>query len=55
MEIRVLGDNGKAILPGVVPDGEVVSLVQVNEFDLRRAWISGLKFIQQAERQILIQ
>jgi len=31
MKIRVFGNNGKTIVLRIVPDGEVVGLIQVDE------------------------
>ncbi len=35
MKIRILGDNGKAVVFGKLPGGQIVSLVEINKLDLR--------------------
>lgn len=55
MKIRVLGDDGEAVVFGLAPDGEIVGLVEIDKLDLRCTWVDGFQLLQQPEREVLIQ
>jgi hypothetical protein len=40
---------------GLLSEGKIIRLIQVNELDLCRTRISGQELLQQAKREVLIQ
>jgi hypothetical protein len=46
VEIRILGNDGEAVVLGVSPDAEIVSLVETDNLDLCRTWVDGFQLLQ---------
>ena len=46
MKIRVFGDDGEAVVFGIVPDGEVIGFIKTNEFNLGGVGVSWLQLFQ---------